>query len=162
MLITKLLNNLMNNVEFGEKESYMTSLNPFISPDNLLLVQQFMQELVVLCLHHPSSHAIARFRSDRTRTRTTAHAPPHTHNRGQSEESIIAAAAEANQVHSQRGSCDNAEFSERYRLLAALDEIKRSLLQLLPALYASAATKPKLVLARSFEGFVGCCVKVLF
>jgi neurofibromin 1 len=49
MLITKLLNNLMNNVEFGEKESYMTSLNAFISPDNLLLVQQFMLELVVPC-----------------------------------------------------------------------------------------------------------------
>jgi hypothetical protein len=61
MLITKLLNNLMNNVEFGEKESYMTSLNPFISPDNLLLVQQFMQELVVQCLQHPSSHAIDCF-----------------------------------------------------------------------------------------------------
>ncbi|ELR15845.1 heme NO binding domain containing protein [Acanthamoeba castellanii str. Neff] len=96
MLITKLLNNLMNNVEFGEKESYMTSLNPFISPDNLLLVQQFMQELV------------------------------------------------ANEMHSKRGASDSAEFSERYRLLAALDEIKRSLLQLLPALYTSAAAKPKL------------------
>jgi hypothetical protein len=29
----------------------MTSLNAFISPDNLLLVQQFMLELVVRCRH---------------------------------------------------------------------------------------------------------------
>jgi hypothetical protein len=34
-------------------------------------------------------------------------------------------------------------------MLGALDEIKRSIIQLLPALYSTAATKPKLVRSRS-------------
>lgn len=39
--------NLVNDVEFGEKEAFMEPLNTFLSSKNKEVVQQFMQSLVV-------------------------------------------------------------------------------------------------------------------
>ncbi|ELR14616.1 GTPaseactivator protein for Ras-like GTPase [Acanthamoeba castellanii str. Neff] len=46
MLVSKCVYSLMNGIPFGDKESYMASMNTFISPQNLALVQSFMRELV--------------------------------------------------------------------------------------------------------------------
>jgi len=43
-----MINNLMNNVPFGEKEGFMVSLNSFISSENLSRVESFVEELLVL------------------------------------------------------------------------------------------------------------------
>lgn len=49
MLVVKLLNNLINEVSFdGLKEAYMLPLNPFISPANILQIQQLITSLITL------------------------------------------------------------------------------------------------------------------
>jgi hypothetical protein len=56
MLVSKCVYSLMNGIPFGDKESYMASMNSFISPQNLALVQSFMRELVVCRPPHPNPH----------------------------------------------------------------------------------------------------------
>ncbi len=49
MLVVKLLNNLINGVEFdGLKEAYMLPLNSFIGQNNLVLVQKYITDLINL------------------------------------------------------------------------------------------------------------------
>jgi hypothetical protein len=55
MLVSKCVYSLMNGIPFGDKESYMASMNTFISPQNLALVQSFMRELVVCYTPQPSA-----------------------------------------------------------------------------------------------------------
>lgn len=46
-LVSKSVYNLMNGIQFGEKEPFMASMNAFLSEGNMNAVQQFMRDLVV-------------------------------------------------------------------------------------------------------------------
>ena len=48
LLITKVIQNLANNVVFGNKEPHMKVLNTFLS-ENILQVTKFLSDLAVSC-----------------------------------------------------------------------------------------------------------------
>jgi neurofibromin 1 len=47
LLVSKMVNNLMNDVAFGDKEPFMVQLNGFLSQQNKEAVQRFIQRLTV-------------------------------------------------------------------------------------------------------------------
>jgi len=109
-LMVKMVNNLMNNITFGEKESFMVSLNSFISSENLSKVEGFVEELL-------------------------------------SEEHIVNAAVENSLDGSNSSSLTRkpeGKVFKHYRLMSALDELKRALIENMPALFTAAQSKPKL------------------
>ncbi len=47
LLVSKMVNNLMNEVAFGDKEPFMLPLNSFLNHQNKEAVQRFVQNLTV-------------------------------------------------------------------------------------------------------------------
>ncbi len=45
MLVSKVVQNLANGVEFGEKEGHMTIINPFVK-NNVVILDAFFQQIV--------------------------------------------------------------------------------------------------------------------
>ncbi len=53
LLVSKMVNNLMNEVAFGDKEPFMLPLNSFLNHQNKEAVQRFVQNLTVRFLFFP-------------------------------------------------------------------------------------------------------------
>jgi len=45
VLVSKVVQNLANGVEFGEKEGHMTIINPFVK-SNVVILDAFFQQIV--------------------------------------------------------------------------------------------------------------------
>jgi len=57
VLVSKVVQNLANGVEFGEKEGHMTIINPFVK-NNVVILDAFFQQIVSeysneVCLYPP-------------------------------------------------------------------------------------------------------------
>jgi hypothetical protein len=71
-LISKVLQNISNQVEFGDKEEYMTPLNPFIS-SHFELMQNFFDKLITISEFPLISMT---FTSNSESSSTTSQQPP--------------------------------------------------------------------------------------
>jgi neurofibromin 1 len=61
LLITKIIQNLANNVMFGIKESFLTGLNEFLAI-NITRVHEFLREISSVCLCFPNRVRIPSLR----------------------------------------------------------------------------------------------------
>lgn len=89
ILISKVLQNISNQVEFGDKEEYMTPLNSFIS-SHFELMQNFFDKLITIS-EFPLISMTFTSNSESSSSNTTGNAPTSTRRSSKPRSYYIAA-----------------------------------------------------------------------